>query len=128
MLNASFFCTLYKTAILCCACTFILRCSKVLQAGRPGFDSRQRKFFLVPTPSRQTVGPTVGTGGPGVRRAGRESDHSPTSSAEVKKPGAVPPLSECLYGIEKGKAYRGVSGRSCIVSMVIKRLTAFTLP
>jgi hypothetical protein len=37
----------------------------------------------------------VGTGGdfPGVRRPGRETDHSPRSSAEVNKnDGAIPPL------------------------------------
>jgi hypothetical protein len=28
----------------------------------------------------------------GVKRPGREADHSPPSSAEVKKSGAIPPL------------------------------------
>jgi hypothetical protein len=36
----------------------------------------------------------MGTGGsfPGVKWQGREADHSPPSSAEVKKGGAIPPL------------------------------------
>jgi hypothetical protein len=29
---------------------------------------------------------------PGVKRQGREADHSPPSSAEVKNGGAIPPL------------------------------------
>jgi hypothetical protein len=29
---------------------------------------------------------------PGVKRLGREADHSPPSSAEVKNGGAIPPL------------------------------------
>jgi hypothetical protein len=30
---------------------------------------------------------------PGVKRQGREADHSPPSNAEVKNGGAIPPLS-----------------------------------
>jgi hypothetical protein len=45
---------------------------------------------------------TVGTGGSfpgGKTRPGRVADHSPPSSAEVKKVGAIPPLTQmCLYG------------------------------
>jgi hypothetical protein len=37
---------------------------------------------------------TIGTGGsfPGGMRPGRETDHSPSSSAEVRNGGAIPPL------------------------------------
>jgi hypothetical protein len=40
----------------------------------------------------------VGNGGsfPGVKRPGREADHSPPSSAEVKNGGALPPLPHTL--------------------------------
>jgi hypothetical protein len=36
---------------------------------------------------------------PGVKRQGRETDHSPLSSPEVKNGGAIPPLPHCLHGI-----------------------------
>jgi hypothetical protein len=35
---------------------------------------------------------TMGTGGTGVQRLGREADHTPPSNAKVKNDGAVPPL------------------------------------
>jgi hypothetical protein len=35
---------------------------------------------------------------PGVKQQGREADHSPLSSAEVKKGGAIPSLPICLHG------------------------------
>jgi hypothetical protein len=40
---------------------------------------------------------TAGTGyhrelSPGVKRTGREADHSPPTSAKVKNGGAIPPL------------------------------------
>jgi hypothetical protein len=35
----------------------------------------------------------------GVKRQGREADHSPPSSAEVKKGGAIPSLPICLHGV-----------------------------
>jgi hypothetical protein len=34
-----------------------------------------------------------------LKRPGREADHSPSSSAEVKNGGAIPPLPICLHGI-----------------------------
>jgi hypothetical protein len=71
----------------------------ILWAGRPGFDSRQFKIFLFSTASRPVVGPThspiqwiLGAVSPGVKGQGREADHSPPSSAEVKIGGAIPPL------------------------------------
>jgi hypothetical protein len=41
------------------------------------------------------------TGGcfPGVKRQGREADHSPLSSAEVKNCGAIHPFLIRLYGV-----------------------------
>jgi hypothetical protein len=57
-----------------------------------GFKSRQRLgIFLFTTVSRTVLGPTQppmqwvqGVLSPGVKRPGREADHSPPSSAEVK--------------------------------------------
>jgi hypothetical protein len=58
------------------------------------------------TASRLTPGTTQppiqwvpGAFSPGVKRQGREADHSPPSSAEVKKDGAIPPLPICLHVI-----------------------------
>jgi hypothetical protein len=65
----------------------------------PPIDSRQCKIFLFSTASRPTLGPThppiqwvSGTLSPGVKRQRREADHSPASSAEVKKVAAIPSL------------------------------------
>jgi hypothetical protein len=63
-----------------------------LQTGRPGFDPQQRqRIFLIASASRPALGPTqpcpMGTGVsfPGGKvRPGRDGDHSPPSSAEVK--------------------------------------------
>jgi hypothetical protein len=62
-------------------------------------NSRYGKSFLFSTTSRPTLGPTQppiqwvpGAPSPGVKRQGRETDHSPPSSAEVKNGGAIPPL------------------------------------
>jgi hypothetical protein len=78
---------------------YLSRYNTVLRAGRPGFDSWQDKVFLFSTASRTALGPTrpsiqwvPGTGGRGismgVKKPGREADHSPPSSAEVKNVGA----------------------------------------
>jgi hypothetical protein len=71
------------------------RYSDWLRAGRPRCRSsspRKVKNFLFSTSSRPTVGPTQphiqwvpGPLSPGVKRQGREADHSPPTSAEVKK-------------------------------------------
>jgi hypothetical protein len=63
-----------------------------LRAGWWGFESRQGLgIFLFTTASRQALGPTQppiqwvpGALSLGVKRPGREADHSPPSSAEVK--------------------------------------------
>jgi hypothetical protein len=64
-----------------------------------GSDPYRGKSFLFPTRSRPALGPAQ----PpiqwvpeaislGVKRPGREPDHSPPSSAEVKNGGAIPPF------------------------------------
>jgi hypothetical protein len=57
------------------------------------------KTFLFSTASRPALGPTQppiqwvpGVLSPGVKRQGREADHSPQTSAEVKNGEAIPPL------------------------------------
>jgi len=64
-----------------------------LRAGRPDFSSQQGWgfFFLLTTASRSFLRPTQpliqwmpGVLSPRVKRSGREADHSPPSSAEVK--------------------------------------------
>jgi hypothetical protein len=62
-----------------------------LRPVRPRFDSRQGKsFFLYSTTSRLALGPTQAPI-QWVKRAGREADHSPPSSVEVKHGGAILP-------------------------------------
>jgi hypothetical protein len=65
-----------------------------LRTGRPGFDPRQRqRIFPLTCASRPALGPTQppvqwvpGGSFPGGKgRPGRDADHSPPSSAEVKK-------------------------------------------
>jgi len=63
-----------------------------LGAGRPGFDSRQRQEFFFLRHRVQTcsgahpVSYPMGTGdlSPWVERPGREANHSPPHSAEIK--------------------------------------------
>jgi hypothetical protein len=58
-------------------------------------DSRLGQNFLFSTESRPILGPTqpsikwIPVAFSGVKRQGREADHSPPSSAEVKKSGAI---------------------------------------
>jgi hypothetical protein len=63
------------------------------------FDFQHCKIFLFSTTRRPTLGPTqspiqsvAGTLSPRVKRQGGEADHSPLSTAEVKKDGAIPKL------------------------------------
>jgi hypothetical protein len=67
---------------------------------RPGFESPERQevciFF---TASRLVLGPTqsaiqwvAGALSPGIKRSGREADHSLPSSTDFKNVGAIPPL------------------------------------
>jgi hypothetical protein len=85
---------------------YLSRCTEWLRAGRPGFDSRPgQEIFLFSTGSRPDLGPaqppiqwvTVALS-PEVKRSGREADHSPPPSAEVKNGEAIPPLPQtwCL--------------------------------
>jgi hypothetical protein len=83
------------------------RGSSVGKSERPGFDSRQvQDIFLCSTASRPALGPTQpriqwvpGALSPEVKRPEREAYHSPPSSAEVKKVGAIPPLPHTFYGV-----------------------------
>jgi hypothetical protein len=69
-----------------------------LEAGGP-FRAGARDFSLlhsVPTGSGAHPAYSLlstGAHSPGVKRPGREADHSPACSAEVKNGGAIPPLS-----------------------------------
>jgi hypothetical protein len=64
-----------------------------------GLDSQDSilagaRFFLFSTASRPSpIQGIPGTISPGVKRPGREGDHSPPSSAEVKNGLAIPSLS-----------------------------------
>jgi hypothetical protein len=71
------------------------------RVGRPWFESGPAGVggFLYSTEFRPAPGPTQppiqrapGAISPGVTRSGREADHSPPSSAEVKNGGAIPRL------------------------------------
>jgi hypothetical protein len=69
-----------------------------LRTGRSGFDSRQKvEVFLLATESRPTLEPWVpGFLSSGVKQPGREADHSPPPSAEVKNAWSyksAPPIS-----------------------------------
>jgi hypothetical protein len=74
------------------------RDSDGLRAVRPGFDSQQVKNSLLHSvqidPGAHPASYPMGTGAsfPGGKATGREADHSPPSSAEVKKGGAITPL------------------------------------
>jgi hypothetical protein len=41
----------------------------------------------------------TGAASPGVKRKGREADHSPRTIVEIKNGGVVPPLHLCLHGM-----------------------------
>jgi hypothetical protein len=64
-----------------------------------GSISGRVKVFLFSTASRPALGPTrsriqriPGTFFPGVKRPGREANHSPPTNTEVKNGGAILPL------------------------------------
>jgi hypothetical protein len=78
---------------------FRRRDSSVGTAERVVFDFQQCNSFLFPTESRSILGPIQPpirwvrrAISPEVKRQGREADHSPLSSVEIKKGGAIPPL------------------------------------
>jgi hypothetical protein len=61
---------------------------------------RGKTIFLYPTVSRPALGPLQWVHGVislGVQRSGREANHSPTSTAEAKNGGAIPPLFHTSY-------------------------------
>jgi hypothetical protein len=71
-----------------------------------GSKSGMGKIFVFSTASKPALEPTQPydqwvpeTISPGVKRPGREADHSPPSSAKVKNAGAIPPLLIYLHGI-----------------------------
>jgi hypothetical protein len=64
------------------------------------------KNFLFSTSSRQALGSTQppiqwvpGALSPAVKRPGRQADHSPPASAEIKKSGSIPPLPIRLHDV-----------------------------
>jgi hypothetical protein len=69
-----------------------------IQAGRSGFYSRQCKIFIFAASRpalRLTQSPiqwVPGAASSGLKRQGREADHAPPFSAEVKNGGAIHPL------------------------------------
>jgi hypothetical protein len=94
------------------------RYSDLIRVGRPGFDFRQRSNFSLPSqpPDRLWAHPasyTMGTGCsfPVVKWLGREPDHSPPTSDEVKKiwiytstlPYAF--MAQCLSSYTQGQLY-----------------------
>jgi hypothetical protein len=65
-----------------------------------GLIPRGGKIFLLSVTSKPALGPThppiqwvSGALSQGVKRQGRQSDHSPPSIARVKNGGALPPIS-----------------------------------
>jgi hypothetical protein len=60
------------------------RYSDRLRDRRPGLDSRQRKIFYFTT-------------SPGVKRQGREANHSPPSNAVTQNGGVVTPLTHIWH-------------------------------
>jgi hypothetical protein len=81
------------------------RYSDELRAGRPGSIPGGGKISAYFTASRPTLGSTqppiqwipVALSS-GIKRPGREADHLPPTSAEVKKHGATTPFPICLHG------------------------------
>jgi hypothetical protein len=59
------------------------------------FPAGARDFSILHSSGAHPASYAMGTGDdfPWVKRPGREADHSPPSSAEVKNGGAIPPLS-----------------------------------
>jgi hypothetical protein len=76
-----------------------------LRAGRLGFESRQGLgIFLFATASRTALGPThppvqwvPAALSLGVKRPGREADHSPPSSAEVENAWSYIPTPQYVF-------------------------------
>jgi hypothetical protein len=89
MYNIIAFCeAAYYVGTFCFSRNIDEQCSDWLRAGRP----RGRNSSFIFTSHRPSLGShpayyPMGTGGffPGIKRPGREADHSPPASAEVKK-------------------------------------------
>jgi hypothetical protein len=74
------------------------RDSSVCVATVYGFDSQHTKIVLFSTASRPALGPTQPPSplvpaalSRGINRQGREADHTPPSSGEIKNSGTIPP-------------------------------------
>jgi hypothetical protein len=69
--------------------------------GLDGAGSIPGNAALFSTSSRPVLGSKQRPiqGAAGVKRPGREADHSPPSSAQVKNGGAIPPLTILLHGM-----------------------------
>jgi hypothetical protein len=71
-----------------------------LRAGRPGFNSLQGQgivlCYTASRPALRLIQPPIqwipGAVSPGLKRPGREANHIPPPSAEVKNAGIIPPL------------------------------------
>jgi hypothetical protein len=73
--------------------------------GQDSIPGTGKELFFY-TASRLTMGPiqppaqwVPGARFPAEKRPERDDDHSPPSSAEIKKRGAIPPLSKPLHGV-----------------------------
>jgi hypothetical protein len=63
----------------------------VLYVWRPAFDSTQRQETLFySTASRPALGPAHPFPARGLKQPGRNADHSPPSSAEIRSGSAIP--------------------------------------
>jgi hypothetical protein len=73
------------------------------QGSIPGSGKKYNLFSITPRQvlRTHTTSYPVGTGNflPGVKRPGREADHSPPASTEVKNGGAVPHPLIRLHGV-----------------------------
>jgi hypothetical protein len=61
--------------------------------GQGSISGKGKKYFSIPQRPPSFI-QNGGTGGslPGVKQTGRETDHSPAFSSDVKNGGAIPPL------------------------------------
>jgi hypothetical protein len=101
-----------------------------LTIGVLGFDSRWRLgIFLFTTASRTALGPThlpiqwvPGSLSPWVKRLGRETDHSPPSSAEVKEWVELylsSPNTPSRHGVQFKKAQKQLYFYLCLAAVLV---------
>jgi hypothetical protein len=101
-----------------------------LRAGGPGFDSwLGHEIFLFSTSSRPALLSTqppiqwvLEALYPGVKRSGSEADHSPQSTTEVKKGGAISPLTQTSSLHWEGKLYLSLCRSYSLVSFTPRPL------